>query len=68
VVSYLATGLLTASMLPMLAIVLPSMLIPTFLGTRVYLGISEAAFRRVVLLLLTASGVALLGSALAKMA
>ncbi len=68
VVSYLATGLVTASTLPMLAIVLPSMLIPTFLGTRVYLGISEAVFRRVVLLLLTASGVALLGSALAKMA
>jgi hypothetical protein len=66
VATYLATGVIRKPMLPMLAIVLPSMLIPTFLGTRVYLGISETAFRRMVLLLLTASGVALLGSALAK--
>lgn len=66
VATYLITGVVTASMMPMLAIVLPSMLIPAFLGTRVYLGISETAFRRVVLLLLTLSGMALLGSALAK--
>ena len=37
------------------------------LGTRLYLGISEAAFRKIVLSLLTLSGVALLASALPKL-
>lgn len=62
--AYLATGVVTADMLPMFAIVLPAMLIPTILGTRVYLGISETTFRRIVLLLLTAAGLALLSSSL----
>ncbi len=66
--SYIATGLLTREALPLLAIVLSSMLIPTFIGTRLYLGINEATFRRLVLVLLTASGVTLLGSALARSA
>lgn len=61
---YIATGLLTRAALPMLALILPSMLIPSFLGTRLYLGISEATFRKLVLVLLTASGLTLLGSAL----
>lgn len=64
--SYIATGLVTRETLPLLAIVLPSMLVPTFIGTRLYLGISEATFRRLVLVLLTASGLTLLGSALAR--
>lgn len=64
--SYIVTGLLTREALPMLAIVLPSMLLPTFLGTRLYLGISEGTFRRLVLMLLTASGVTLLGSAVSR--
>ncbi|MDP4021649.1 sulfite exporter TauE/SafE family protein [Methylobacterium sp. NEAU 140] len=63
---YLASGLVTAAALPMLAMVLPAMLIPTVLGTRVYLGISQAAFRRLVLGLLTVSGVALLASTLPR--
>ncbi|MCJ2013464.1 sulfite exporter TauE/SafE family protein [Methylobacterium sp. J-076] len=63
--SYVATGFVTREALPLLAVVLPSMLVPTFIGTRLYLGISEATFRRLVLLLLTASGLTLLGSALA---
>jgi len=36
--------------------------VPVLLGARVYLGISDLAFRKVVLGLLTASGVALLAS------
>jgi uncharacterized protein len=66
VVTYIATGLVTRAMLPMLAVVLPAMLIPTLLGARVYLGISEAAFRTVVLSLLTLSGLALVGAALPR--
>ncbi|MCY1227831.1 hypothetical protein D3C81_2029120 [compost metagenome] len=40
----------------------PLPLVPTLFGTRLYLGISEATFRKVVLTLLTASGVALLAT------
>lgn len=62
--TYLATGIVTRDMLPMFAIVAPAMLVPTLLGTRLYIGISEARFRQIVLGLLTASGVALLASSL----
>lgn len=65
--AYMATGVVTAATLPLLAVVLPAMLIPTVLGTRVYAGISEAGFRRVVLGLLTASGLTLLATALPRL-
>lgn len=64
--SYIGTGVITTATLPMLAIVLPAMLIPTLLGAKLYIGISEAAFRRIVLGLLTASGLAMLAAALPK--
>lgn len=60
---YVASGLVTWTMLPMILVVLPAMLIPTIFGTRAYVGLSEAGFRRLVLGLLTVSGIALLGSA-----
>lgn len=63
-VVYIASGLITRSMLPMIALVLPAMLVPALIGARIYVGLSEAGFRRIVLSLLTASGVALLVSAL----
>jgi uncharacterized membrane protein YfcA len=63
---YVGTGVITAATLPMLAIVLPAMLIPTLLGAKLYIGISDAAFRRLVLGLLTVSGLALLAAALPK--
>jgi uncharacterized membrane protein YfcA len=59
-----AAGLVTRDMLPLFAIVAPAMLLPAFLGTRLYVGISEAAFRTLVLGLLTLSGIALLVGAL----
>ncbi|KAF1020204.1 MAG: hypothetical protein GAK30_02628 [Paracidovorax wautersii] len=65
--SYLATGLVTRGMLPMFAVVALAMLIPAWLGTRVYFGISDQRFRQVVLGLLTLSGVALLSSALPRL-
>jgi len=43
------------------------MLIPAFIGTRLYVGMSEAAFRTIVLGLLTVSGCALLISALPRL-
>ena len=65
--TYLATGVVTREMLPLFAIVAPAMLVPTLLGARLYIGISEARFRQIVLGLLTASGVALLASALPRL-
>lgn len=63
-ISYVATGIATRQMVPLFAIVAPAMLIPSLLGARLYLGISETGFRKVVLGLLTASGAAMLVSAL----
>ena len=51
-------------MLPLLGIVAACVLVPVLLGAKLYIGISEATFRKIVLGLLTASGVALLASAL----
>ena len=64
--TYVATGLITRAALPLLAIVVPAMLIPSLLGARLYLGISEARFRQIVRGLLTLSGVAMLASSLPK--
>jgi uncharacterized membrane protein YfcA len=57
---YLGTGMVTRDMLPLFAVVAPAMLLPTWLGTRLYIGISEARFRQLVLGLLTLSGAAML--------
>jgi uncharacterized membrane protein YfcA len=62
--AYVATGFVTRDMLPAFAIVAPAILIPAFFGTRVYIGISEATFRVIVLGLLTLAGIALLMSSL----
>jgi uncharacterized membrane protein YfcA len=65
--TYLLTGAISREMLPMFALVAPAMLIPTLLGARLYIGITDAAFRKVVLSLLMVSGVALLASSLPKL-
>ena len=59
---HIGAGNVTRDMLPLFAMVAPAMLIPSVLGARLYIGISEATFRRVVLGLLTVSGVALLAA------
>jgi uncharacterized membrane protein YfcA len=66
-VIYLANGAVTTELWRMLAIVAPAMLIPTLLGSRIYLGISEATFRKVVLTALTASGLGLLASSVPRL-
>lgn len=60
--AYVAAGAVTRDMLPLFAIVAPALVIPSLIGSRVYLGISEALFRKVVLGLLTASGIAMLAA------
>jgi uncharacterized membrane protein YfcA len=66
--SYIATGIVKREMLPLFAIAAPAMLIPALLGVRLYAGISDTGFRKVVLGLLTASGIALLAAALPVLA
>ena len=61
--TYLGMGIVTAKMVPMFAVVAPAMLLPTLMGARLYIGISETTFRRIVLGLLTVSGVAMVASA-----
>jgi uncharacterized protein len=60
--SYLATGIVTRAMLPLLALVLPAVLVAVLVGARVYVGISEVTFRKMVLGLLFFSGIALLAN------
>lgn len=65
--SYLASGLVTRPMWPLMALVAPALLLPAWLGMRVYMGISPVAFRKLVLGLLTAAGVALLAHSLPRL-
>jgi uncharacterized protein len=60
--SYLFTGIAAPGDWRLFAVVAPAMLVPSLLGARVYLGISETAFRKALLGLLTVSGAALLVS------
>lgn len=61
-VAYVERGLFTTALLPEVGLVALALAVPALLGMRVYLGISPLAFRRVVLGLLTASGLAMLVS------
>lgn len=53
-------GVVDRTVLLLAAVTLPVTLIAAFVGARVYLGISEQAFQRAILILLAASGVLLL--------
>ena len=61
---YLASGMVGASHWPRMALVAPALVIPALLGARLYDRIGQVGFRRIVLGLLTASGIAMLTSAL----
>lgn len=65
--AYLWQGLITRALLPQLALLIPVVLLTSWFGTRIYLGLSEARFRQLVLLLLTAAGVAMLAAALPRL-
>ena len=66
--AYLASGVVTPPMLPLMALVAPALLLPALAGMKLYVGISPQGFRQLVLTLLTASGVAMLASALPRLA
>lgn len=59
------SGAMTRQVLWVAAFSLPVTLLGAWIGARVYVGVSEAAFRRAVLGLLLASGAVLVGQALA---
>lgn len=65
--AYLAGGLITPGVLTMFAFAAALMIAPALLGARLYRRFSDAGFRRMILLLLLASGVALLASAAPKL-
>lgn len=65
--TYAVRGDITPEAQWMFLLVAPAMLIPNMLGARLYSRFSEVAFRRLVLLLLLASGVVLLASSVPKL-
>ena len=58
-VAYVMSGLVTFETVKMFAIVGPSMLIPAWLGARMYKKLDDSGFRRLILGLLLLSGIAL---------
>jgi uncharacterized membrane protein YfcA len=62
--AYVWSGAVTADMLPRFAIVAPALVVPAMIGARLYVGLSANAFRRVVLLLLSLAGLAMVVAAL----
>jgi hypothetical protein len=66
-VAYLATGVVTAAMVPLFPVVAISLLVPVLLGMRLYSRLSQAGFRKMVLSLLTVSGVVMLAASLPKL-
>lgn len=64
---YAATGAVTRDILPLMPVVAIALLIPALLGARVYVGLSEVAFRNVVLSLLSLSGLAMLAAAVPRL-
>ena len=65
--AYLLSGTVPRAALPLFGVVLPAMIIPTYVGFRLYDRISDTAFRRVLLSLLTLSGMVLLLTSAAKL-
>ena len=64
--AYVASGAVTADLLLPMAVVVPALIVPSLLGARVYVGLSELAFRRIVLTLLSAAGIAMVVAGLHK--
>jgi uncharacterized membrane protein YfcA len=64
---YGVSGLFTAERAKWLLIAIPAMLIPALLGAKLYTKISDVAFRRLILVLLSMTGIALLVSSVPKL-
>lgn len=64
---YAASGLITPAALNLFAYAAPAMLLPTILGIQLYRRLGDHGFRKVVLVLLLASGAILLTNALPRL-
>jgi len=58
--TYTIDGTLTVAMVPILALMVPVAILPTFAGGRLYRRFSDEAFRRLILWVLLGSGIGLL--------
>jgi hypothetical protein len=56
----IASGTMRTDMLGGLAVVVPALLLPSWIGSRIYLGLDAARFRQVVLAVLAFAGIALM--------
>jgi uncharacterized membrane protein YfcA len=65
--TYFVTGTIPRAALPLFAMMLPALLVPTIAGFRLYHRFSDVTFRRVVLGLLTVSGAVLIITSAAKL-
>jgi uncharacterized membrane protein YfcA len=61
------SGRVRAEMLPQMAVVAGSLVVPSVWGSKIYIGMSPAAFRKGVLWVLILAGVAMLAAALRSM-
>jgi len=66
-VAYIVSGTVPRQALPLFAVMVPAMLVPSIVGYRLYHRVSDATFRRVVLGLLTVSGAVLIVTSVAKL-
>jgi uncharacterized membrane protein YfcA len=64
---YVIAGTVTRDMWPLLPLVAVALLVPSLLGARLYVGLSDAAFRKLVLSLLSLSGLAMLVAAIPRL-
>lgn len=67
ITGYGISGLITAERAKWLLVAIPAMLIPSLLGAKLYTKISDAAFRRLILVILAFTGIALLVSSVPKL-
>lgn len=67
VIAYASSGAVTRRLLLLLAVTLPTMFVGSRIGHRLYDRISDQAFSRIILALLSASGVVLIVSSLARL-
>jgi uncharacterized membrane protein YfcA len=58
----LASGTVRVDMLSGLAVVVPALLLPSWIGSRVYLGLDAARFRQIVLVVVALAGAAMIAA------
>jgi uncharacterized membrane protein YfcA len=64
---YFVRGIITAERASWLLIAIPAMVIPSLIGARMYTKISDAAFRRLILAILSLTGISLLISSVPRL-